>query len=342
MNIFCENPCITCDPIPLGGEGIFPNPNSEANPFANFSSEAPDQIIYLGGSHTAVLGDPPLGPIWQATGCVGICLSAVSQEEANLCAARQQVLCTPWPPNPQIPPGQPPDICITNPELCLPVTPTVFANDSQICAIQCAGDGSFFTFTVAAGIFLEFNQQLANDKAYSYACQKAVANALCFGTLSRSAGCTTEAFYSQITVTSFGSRPITFDIPSGSLPPGLFPSMLDPQTQVFSGTPTTGGTYAFVLRATDALGNSVSKNLIINIVGITTTTLLPSATSGAAYSTFLIGEGPIGTPIWTVMVGSLPPGLTLDAATGEISGTVTAGTPAGSYDFQVTMNVVGL
>lgn len=341
MIIPCDEPCVVCDPIPLGAEGIFPNPNSEANPFANFSSEAPDRIIFIGTKYDGILGDPPLGQPWTATGCVGVCFSTVSQQEADLCAARQQVLCTPWPPNPPIPPGQPPDFCIVNPDQCPTPNAPVFASTAQQCNVQCA-DGSFFTFTVVAGKFLELNQQLANDKAYSYACHLAIENALCFGSLSRAAGCTTEAFSSQITVSSFGSRPITFDIPSGSLPPGIFPSMLDPQTQVFSGTPTTGGTYPFVLRATDALGNSVSKNLIINIVGITTTTPLPPATSGAAYSTFLTGEGPIGMPTWAVMVGSLPPGLTLNPTTGEISGTVTPGTPAGSFIFQVTMTVLGI
>ncbi len=65
---------------------------------------------------------------------------------------------------------------------------------------------------------------------------------------------------------------------------------------------------------------------------------LPSATSGIAYSTTLTVTG--GTPpykSWTVSTGSLPSGLTLNVATGVISGTPTAA--AGSpYRFSVTVN----
>jgi len=53
-----------------------------------------------------------------------------------------------------------------------------------------------------------------------------------------------------------------------------------------------------------------------------TTTTLPPASTGVAYSAMLNATG--GSPPysgWTIVSGSLPPGLLLNAATGSITGT---------------------
>ena len=65
---------------------------------------------------------------------------------------------------------------------------------------------------------------------------------------------------------------------------------------------------------------------------VVTTTSLPAATLNLAYAATLSAIG--GTPpyAWSVAVGSLPPGLSLNAGTGAISGTPTA---SGSYPFTV-------
>ena len=64
------------------------------------------------------------------------------------------------------------------------------------------------------------------------------------------------------------------------------------------------------------------------------TTSLPSGLLNAAYATTLRAAGGSGAITWSLTTGSLPAGLTLNAATGVISGTPTA---AGTAAFSVTV-----
>jgi hypothetical protein len=65
-----------------------------------------------------------------------------------------------------------------------------------------------------------------------------------------------------------------------------------------------------------------------------TTTSLPNGTSGAAYSAAVAVSGGAPAYAWAVTNGSLPGGLSLDPATGAITGTPTA---AGTFSFTVTV-----
>ncbi|GAC1626625.1 MAG: hypothetical protein NVS9B13_23060 [Candidatus Acidiferrum sp.] len=69
-------------------------------------------------------------------------------------------------------------------------------------------------------------------------------------------------------------------------------------------------------------------NIIINpVLLITTTSPLPSGTVGTAYSqTLLTNGGGIAPITWSVTIGALPGGLSLNATTGVISGTPTTAT----------------
>jgi hypothetical protein len=123
-----------------------------------------------------------------------------------------------------------------------------------------------------------------------------------------------------------GTRPYTWALTSGTLPAGL---SLNTASGEITGTPTASSvatplTFQVTDSATPAARRSVDLGLTITGVPIViTTTSLPNAQVGVAYSTMLSATGGTGAITWKVSSGSLPAGLALNAATGLISGTPT-------------------
>lgn len=74
--------------------------------------------------------------------------------------------------------------------------------------------------------------------------------------------------------------------------------------------------------------------ITVNPALVLTTTSLPVGSLGTAYDVSPSATGGTGTLVWSVKSGALPTGLTLNAATGEISGTPTA---AGSSTFTLAV-----
>jgi hypothetical protein len=74
-----------------------------------------------------------------------------------------------------------------------------------------------------------------------------------------------------------------------------------------------------------------------------TTTFLPDGNEGVAYSQTLLASGGVPPYTWSITAGALPPGLTLGAASGTISGTPTAGSstggPLSDGDYPFTVQV---
>jgi len=118
----------------------------------------------------------------------------------------------------------------------------------------------------------------------------------------------------------------TYAISSGSLPAGLTLS----SDGTITGTPTSAGVYTFAITAT----NGTRTPAMSNLVAYTVSALAPTAlnyTSPITYTASLTiannDPNPTGgaPTAYSIAGGSLPAGLSLDPATGVISGTPTAG-----------------
>jgi uncharacterized repeat protein (TIGR03803 family) len=97
-------------------------------------------------------------------------------------------------------------------------------------------------------------------------------------------------------------------------------------------TPTASGTYTYALTC----GGTMTGFATLTVPAMTaTTTSLPDATVGAAYSQTLTEQNGLAPFTWAVTSGSLPAGLTLDASTGAITGTPTQPGDS-SFTVQVT------
>ncbi len=119
-----------------------------------------------------------------------------------------------------------------------------------------------------------------------------------------------------------GTRPYSWSVASGSLPNGL---SLASATGVISGTPTSMNTYLFTVQVTDDLSATAQKELSITVASFRITTeSLPTGYKDTAYSVVLAADGGVEPYSWSLSAGSLPAGLSLNGATGEISGTPTA------------------
>jgi hypothetical protein len=115
-----------------------------------------------------------------------------------------------------------------------------------------------------------------------------------------------------------------------SLPPGMSLS----SGGTLSGSPTSPGFYNISFSMNDGT-NTIFRGIGLRVwsVQITTPGLLPNATRGNNYTATLVGAG--GTPGYTFSVSNLPSGLSLNPASGVISGTVLGG--QGRFGFSATV-----
>lgn len=175
-----------------------------------------------------------------------------------------------------------------------------------------------FTIRVTSG-------SATDTKAYSVP----IAAAVVVSTSSLTAA-TVGTSYSMSLAATGGTRSYSWAIESGTLPPGL-----NVASGKISGTPTTRGSWTFVLRATDSAGRVALSNpltLTVNPQLQIVTSALPGATKGVFYSVQLVGEGGVPPYAWSRSSGSLPSGLTLNTTTGVISGTPTV---TGTFSYTV-------
>lgn len=147
-----------------------------------------------------------------------------------------------------------------------------------------------------------------------------------------------NAPYSQAIMGQGTSAIATWSISSGQLPPGLSltPSQSNADQGMISGTPTQVGTYSFTIQATDyTLPQTavLTTSIVVDSHLTITKTTLKNGEQSQVYAdsfTAVNGTAPL---TWSIS-GGLPAGLTLDAGTGQVSGTATQ---YGRFSYTVTV-----
>jgi|HubBroStandDraft_6_1064221.scaffolds.fasta_scaffold64194_1 hypothetical protein len=142
----------------------------------------------------------------------------------------------------------------------------------------------------------------------------------------------TKGSAGTFTVTATGSPPPTFT-ESGALPTGVTLTTAG----ILSGTPTVAGSFPITITAHNGIGSDATQNFTLTVLGFhVTTTTLPSATRGVAFSAQLNAAGGLTPYKWT-KGAVLPKGLTLSSA-GLLSGTPSTKLAAGSYPISVQVH----
>ena len=146
-------------------------------------------------------------------------------------------------------------------------------------------------------------------------------------------GGTVGTAYSQALAASGGTSPYAWAVTVGTLPAGL---SLNAGTGALTGTPTAsnGAGTSITVRATDTYGcaNTIGYTLKVCPVISLTPATMPAATVGVAYSSTITASGGATPYAYSVSSGTLPAGLSINGATGVISGTPTT---SGSQTFTV-------
>ncbi len=151
--------------------------------------------------------------------------------------------------------------------------------------------------------------------------------------------------YSPVQFTqSGGNGTITWSVSSNNLPAGL---TLNSMSGILSGTPTVAVGVNVTIRATDANNcfGEATVTLQINCPNITISpssgspTVLTGATVGQSYTqTFTAAPAGNGYT-YSIPMPAIPPGLTFNTSTGELSGIPTT---SGTFGFTVTATAFGI
>jgi IPT/TIG domain/Putative Ig domain len=158
---------------------------------------------------------------------------------------------------------------------------------------------------------------------------------LVVATTSLPAGQVQATYTAQLSATG-GTAPYSWSVSSANLPAGLTLS----STGAISGTPTQSENFPFTLSVKDSSSSPQTASQAFSIIIAATPTLqittssLPAGQVQSPYTSRLAESGNTEPSSWSVVGGLLPPGLTLNASTGNIAG---APTKAGA--FSVTMQV---
>ena len=152
-----------------------------------------------------------------------------------------------------------------------------------------------------------------------------------------------NAAMAPFNVTAIPAAGATYSVIAGALPPGLTLNPSGVNAGQITGTPTVSGSFGYTVQAVTSAGNvSLAMTTTITSAGkpvITTTPSLPASpaiagTVGSLFTATQVNASnpPINVGSYVVSSGALPGGLSLNANTGQITGT-----PSVSGDFNFTL-----
>jgi large repetitive protein len=126
----------------------------------------------------------------------------------------------------------------------------------------------------------------------------------------------------------------TWSLQSGALPPGITFST----SGVLSGTPTSEGSYQFVVRAqngnpADTETYTLAVRQPVSVKSPLGSVQRPTSEVGIRFGKTFTATGGSGTYTWALASGALPSGVGLDATRGTITGTPQT---AGNFAFALT------
>lgn len=239
--------------------------------------------------------------------------------------------------------------------------PTGAAGTTYSAALQVSGGTSPYTFSLVTGSLpsglvlsatgaisgkptgsgtSDFTIQVSDSSSPAQTVQQAFSltinppNSVVITTSSLPNGTIGSAYSSSLSA-SGGTAPYTWSILSGSLPNGL--NLISMGS--IQGTPTTAGTFNFTIQVADSSSTTEKASSPFAItIGSTgsslaiTGSLTPNATLGKTYSSTDQASGGTAPYTWSISAGQLPPGLSLAATTGTVSGKPTQ---AGKFSFSL-------
>jgi hypothetical protein len=151
----------------------------------------------------------------------------------------------------------------------------------------------------------------------------------------------TQSINQSVLATDPDGDTVTYSLVSGSLPPGL---SLNSGNGAITGTagtvPSSGTTYNFTLQASDSAGNTSQRSFSMNIGSAAPVWSTASGTRATQARTGSVNTSISATTIsgagattYSIASGSLPNGLSLNASTGAITGTISSGTTKQTWTF---------
>ena len=202
------------------------------------------------------------------------------------------------------------------------------------------------TYTAPAGIVAQETVMLEATSAANASITKTVTINIVIGmtfTTTTLPGGENGVPYNQKLAVTGGVNPLKFTVASGALPAGLSLGT----NGVIAGTPSGSGTSQFTVQAADGATPPATLTQIFSLtiapaqpISIVTTSL-PQGVLGVLYNASISANGGIPPLTWSLVQGTLPPGLTLTTITttsGTPPVTTTIGQISGTPTVQGTTN----